>query len=112
MKQNMMKRCKYKVLNVGDIRRGHSEKTNQDWQAQDVVLEEVTDATPYPESFTTSLNGNDVKMDLKAGDEIECSAFIKARQYNNHFFNEVKVRNVTHLMGDHPRNWRPFDREW
>ncbi|MDD4533880.1 MAG: DUF3127 domain-containing protein [Prevotella sp.] len=93
-----MIRRKFRILNVGEIRRGHSERTNQDWQAQEVVLEELTDETPYPESFTTSLQGNDVKLDLRAGDRIECSSFMRVRQYNDHFYNEVRVRNVTHLM--------------
>lgn len=93
-----MQRRKYKVLNVGDVRRGHSERTNQEWMAQDVVLEEVTEETPYPESFATSLTGGDVKMDLQPGDQIECSAFMSVHQHNEHYYNVVKVRNVTHLM--------------
>lgn len=97
-----MKRQKYKVLEAGDIRQGHSERSGKDWQAQDVVLEEVTDDTPYPNSFTTSLTGSDMKVDLQAGDELECTPFIMAREWNGRHYNEVRVRNVTHLVKDRP----------
>ncbi len=96
-----MKRGQFKVISVGDIRRGHSEKTNQDWQAQDVVLEEITDETPYPESFVASLAGDMVGC-LVQGTVVECSAFIRARPYEGRYFNEVRIRNLMRVQDNRP----------
>jgi hypothetical protein len=101
-----MKRKKYRVLAVGDIRRGFSERTHQDWQAQDVVLEEVTDETPYPESFTASLPSDMVGC-LRKDSLVECSAFIRARLWDDRYYNEVRVRNIMPAQDEHPFNFRP-----
>lgn len=95
----MMKRSKFRVTSVSDIRRGTSERTGQEWQAQDVVLEEVNDAAQYPENFTTSLQAGDAALGLRAGEYVECTPFIRARAYNDRYYNEVRVRNVVPLRG-------------
>jgi hypothetical protein len=110
--KEIMKRGKYRVMNVGDIRRGTSERTGMEWQAQDVVLEEVNDEAQYPENFSTSLQGSDAALGLRVGDCIECTPFLRARIYNDRYYNEVRVKNVVPLKGTMPQTsgtgFRPF----
>lgn len=104
-----MKRSKFRVINVSDMRRGTSERTGQEWQAQDVVLEEVNEDAQYPESFATSLQAGDAALGLRAGEYVECTPFLRAREYNGRYYNEVRVRNVVPLRGG--QGWRPFGME-
>lgn len=92
-----MQRQTYKIIAVGAERNGHSERTNQDWTAQDVVLEEINDQTLYPESFTLSLTGSDIKPGMQVGDRLECTAFIRAREWRDRWINEVRARNISWL---------------
>lgn len=88
-----MKRSRYKVLSVGAIRRGTSERTGNGWLAQDVVLEEITDETPYPESFIAQMPAEMVGK-IQEGNMVECTPFIKVREYNDRYYNEVRIRNM------------------
>lgn len=103
-----MKRNRFRVIHVGDLRHGTSEKTGQEWQAQDVALEELNEQAQYPESLATSLQNEDAALGLREGDCIECTPFIRAREYNGKYYNEVRVRNVVPLRG---QDARPFSCE-
>lgn len=87
------------MTNVGEIRRGTSERTGMEWQAQDVVMEEVNDESQYPENFTTSLQGADAALGLREGECVECTPFLRTRIYNDRYYNEVRVKNVVPLRG-------------
>ncbi len=75
---------KGKVIEIGKVTSGTS-KSGNDWQKQDVLIEETSEK--YPNSALITFFNKEI--DFKAGDEININFNIKANEFKGRHFNNL-----------------------
>ena len=73
---------------------GGDDGAEQQWQALDVVLEEDNPNAWRTETAKVTLLGEDAKLALVPGMEVEVTLFLSTRMHDNKIYNEVLYKSL------------------
>lgn len=90
-----------KITQISAIQSGTSQ-TGNEWRRQTIVIEEAT--ANYPNSVVVS--AFNAKVDLlngyKAGDVVQVSFDLRAKEYNGKWFNDISLYAISPAAGAQP----------
>ena len=90
-----------KVIEILEARKGQSKTTGNNWMVQSYVIETHDQ---YPKKMVFEVFGEDKikQFNIQAGEEINVSFDIDARQWQNKWFNSIRAWKVERVNAENP----------
>lgn len=90
-----------KVIAILDVRTGQSKTTGNSWMVQSYVIETHDQ---YPKKMVFEVFGEDKikQFNIQAGEEINVSFDIDARQWQDKWFNSIRAWKVERVNAESP----------
>ena len=90
-----------KVIEILEARTGQSKTTGNNWMVQSYVIETHDQ---YPKKMVFEVFGEDKikQFNIQAGEEINVSFDIDARQWQNKWFNSIRAWKVERVNAENP----------